>query len=179
MDFEEKYQKVIEETTICKCYRLKLSTRTSTTLPYIFLGASQINRGDTVVRKGKVAVESPLLIIPKNIPQFFGFDFEENLDIDDNNLISFFMLRGISFPSLKYTNEISTIEVEDKNPQEAISFYKDEIERKEDLQTGLIFGPVEYWQLSIIFYVNFLINRSARNDIDQYLRELRRRLLGE
>ena len=179
MDFEEKWQEAIAHTQIYSSYKHRLSRYEATTLPYTFLGASLINHGDTVVRKGLVVVDKPLIFLPRNIPRFTGFELEEELGVDEDKLRFFFMIRGINFPSLKYKHEISTIDVVEKDPEEAISFYRNEIERKEDLETGLIFGPIETWQLSVLFYVSVLINRSTSKDLEHYLEEIKKRFLSE
>ena len=179
MDFEEKWQEVIAKTQIHSFYKHRLSRYETTTLPYTFLGASLINHGDTVVRRGSVIVDKPLIFLPRDIPQFTGFELEEELGVDEDNLRFFFMIRGINFPSLKYKHEISSIDVLEKDPEEAISFYRNEIERKEDIETGLIFGPVETWQLSILFYVNILINRSTSKDLEHYLEEIKKRFFPD
>lgn len=176
MDLEEKWQRAVSETEILKFYRLHLSTQTATTLEYIFLGESQINIGDTVVRKGKVVVNHPLIVMPKNMPQFEGFDLEEELETDESSLRFFFMVRGIQFPSLKYNNEISTIEVVEHSIEKTTDSYLNELEKKEDLTTGLIVGPTDTWQLSILIYVTILINRAAPSDLEKFLNDLRRRL---
>ena len=179
MDLDEKWEKTLEETKVIKFYRHLLSNTEATTLPYIFLGESLVNNGDTVVRKGKVLVDHPFLILPQNIPQFSGFEFEKNMETNESALPFFFMVRGISFPSLKYKHEFSTIEVLEKHPQDAIEYYKNEIEREEDLETGLVFGPADCWQLSVLIYVGLLAQNSAPDSLEKYLEELRRKFLSE
>ena len=38
------------------------------------------------------------------MPHFEGFDFEEGMRLNEDLLMSFLLVRGISFPSLKYNN---------------------------------------------------------------------------
>ncbi len=179
MDLDEKWQKTLDETKIFKFYRHGLSNTETTSLPYIFLGESLVNKGDTVVRKGKVLVDHPFLILPQNVPQFSGFEMDEESGMNENTLPFFFMVRGIRFPSLKYKHEFSTIDVLEKYPQDAVEYYKNEIEREEDLETGLVLGPADCWQFSILFYVGILVQKSAPDSLEKYLEELRRRFLSE
>ena len=177
MDLEEKWQKVMAETEIFRFYRDILSSHTTSTIPYIFLGPSLVNAGDTIVRKGQVVIDKPMIILPQNMPQFSGFELDE-LDLDPNLLQFFFLVRGVRFPSLKYQHEISTIDVFEGGPDKAIDHYRDELERKEDLSTGLIYGCTDLWQLSVLFYVMAVISKSTPKDLDSFIEELRRRFLS-
>lgn len=177
MEFDKQWQQAIAKTKIIHFYKPYLSSSRSTIVPYIFLAASEINLGDTVVRKGKVAIDSPLIVLPKNMPQFSGFQLQEELGIDQEALQLFFMVRGIRFPSLKYKHEISTIDIWEGDLEKAITEFQDELERKEDVETGLIVGPAQYWQISLLFYVTVLINRSAPSDLEQFFEDLRRNFL--
>lgn len=173
MDLEEKWQRTLEETKIIKFYHPHLATQEPTNLPYIFVGESTINLGDSVVRKGKVMVDRPLIVLPQNMPQFSGFDFEE-YGADNSEMQLFFMIRGINFPSLKYKHEVADIEVVSNEPSALLDRYQNELEQQEDFTTGLVYGLSECWQLSILIYVSMLINRSATRDVEHYLNELRK-----
>lgn len=177
MELEEKWQRTLEETKIARFYRYPLSNIHATSLPYIFLGASAINVGDTVVRKGKIVVDRPLILLPKNLPQFFGFDLEKDLDVDEDALRLFFLVRGIRFPSLKYQHESATIDVVENYPEHAAKSFKNELESKEDLMTGLIVGNAEFWQLAVLLYVTLVIGRSVPSDMEKFMDDLRRGLL--
>jgi hypothetical protein len=176
MDLSEKWQRAMEETKVLHAYPHLLSAENSTTLPYIFLAASEVNEGDTVVRKGKVVVDRPLILLPKNIPQFSGFELEEGMDTDEDSLRFFFMLRGIQFPSLKYHNEVCTLDVFEGNVQKASDHFQHELDKEEEGQTGLMVGPACCWQFSVLMYVSTLINRSASSDLQRLMDELRRRM---
>lgn len=172
MDLEEKWQNALENTRIVRFYRYPLSYKDSTELPYIFLGSSIINEGDTVIRKGKVVVDRPMIVLPQNMPQFSGFSGEDEEPIDTENLRIFLMVRGIRFPSLKYKHEISTLDIMEKEAEKAIEECKRELEAKEDIGTGLIVGNPEHWQLSLLLYVALIINRSFPSDMQRFLGDL-------
>lgn len=174
MDLEEKWQRTLEETKIVKFYHPHLASQEATDLPYIFIGASVVNVGDTVIRKGRVIVDRPMIVLPQNMPQFSGFEFEE-YGADAKDMQLFFMVRGINFPSLKYKHESSDIEVVSKEPEAVLDQYRNDLEKEEDFTTGLVYGPVECWQLSILVYIGMLINRSAAKDVERYLNELRKK----
>ena len=56
MNIEDLWQKAIHETRVIRPRLKSLSINSATELPYIFLAESLVNRGDTVVRKGKISV---------------------------------------------------------------------------------------------------------------------------
>ena len=176
MDLEEKWERAARETKIVK-YRLRnLLSFDSTELPYVALGSSAINAGDTVVRKGKVIVHRPLIILPHGpSAQFQGFDFEDDLNLSGDDIRRFLLMRGISFPTLKYRNETHALDIFEGNVDKAVAYFSDQLGRKEDIYSGLITGPEDAWQLSVLMYVAAMAVRSASTDIEQIIEELRRR----
>ncbi len=171
MDLEERWQKTLAETHILRFFYPRLSTQDTTILPYIFVAASIVNNGDTVVRKGQISVDKPLIILPKNMPQFSGFNFEEELGSKEDDMKFFLMMRGVNFPSLKYHHKVDDISVVSKDTESVAEQYKKELEQQEDINTGLVLGPIECWQLSILMYVGMVISRSAPYDIKKFLKE--------
>ncbi len=169
MDIQEMWQKAIKNTEIMRTRIRLLETFTHTEIPYIFLAESTLNIGDTVVRKGKVLVEKPTIILPGNPPQLQGFEFEDAVDIDANKVIDFLLIRGVRFPSLKYNNQTSLIDIYEGLLKKAIEHYKDGLQRAEDVHTGLIIGPEDCWQLSVLIFVGAMVSRSAEEDIKRLL----------
>lgn len=165
MDLEEQWEKAIESTQILRFRLLSLDTFSVTELPYIFLAESLVNLGDTVVRRGKILVHKPAIILPGNIPQFEGFESEENPQIDEDMLGTFFLVRGISFPSLKFRNETSTVDVYEKPLEKTKEYFMEELERTEDSRTGLIVGSADCWQFSVIIYAGLLAAKSVPSDL--------------
>ena len=165
MDLEEKWSKALAKTEIIRAKISYLSTFESTGLPYIFLAESALNMGDTVTRKGKILVHKTEIILPEHTPQFEGFDFQKDYQVNADMVRMLLLVRGISFPSLKYEHEISKIDVYEGALEKAIGYFKQRLERTEDVQTGLIVGPEDCWQLSLLIYVCILINKSAPSDI--------------
>jgi len=175
-DLDEKWEKAIRETKILR-YRLRnLLAFDSTELPYIFLAASAINEGDAVVRKGSVLVHRPLIILPRRtFARFEGFEFEEDFEVSGDDIYRFLLMRGVSFPSLKYKNETYTLDIFEGGLDKAIAYYLDQLDRREDTSSGLIVGPEDVWQFSVLIYVAAMAVRSASSDIEYILEELRRK----
>lgn len=175
MNLEESWGKAVRETEVVR-YRISfLQTFKTTDIPYILLSESEVNIGDTVVRKGNVLVHEPSIILPRNYPIFEGFDLEDSYHTDKNVMGSFFLLRGITFPSLKYHHKTSTLDVVEGSLEKVIKYYKDQLERKEDIRTGLIVGPGDCWQLSVLIFVCGIVARSADKDVIRLLEELKKK----
>jgi hypothetical protein len=166
MNLEEKWNKALKETQILKSRIRTLYSDKTTELPYIFLAESQTDIENTILREGKVLVHKPLIILPRNSPQFEGFEFTEE---SQELFKSFLLMRGISFPSLKYTNQLYIYKRLKLPLKEAIAYYSSVLEKKEDIHTGLIIGPQDCWQFSILLYVAILTVKSAPLDIQKLL----------
>ena len=165
MDIGKLWEKAQGKTEVVRGRVKSLATFQSTRVPYIFLAESAVNEGNTVVRKGKIVVEKPLIFLPENMPQFEGFDFEEALDIDEESVKIFFLMRGIRFPSLKYNNAVDLLDLDEDSLGRAVEKYRKNLERQENVNTVLIVGPEDCWQFSLLLYVSSLVGRCARNDI--------------
>ena len=165
MDIEQLWDKAQRKTEVIRARVKGLSTFESTRVPYVFLAESTLNEGNTVIRKGRVFIERPMILLPEDMPQFEGFDLEEELQIEQGALTMFFLMRGIRFPSLKYHHALTKLDLEELSLSKSIEKYKKELERKENVNTALIIGPEDCWQFSVIIYMASLIGRCARNDI--------------
>jgi hypothetical protein len=175
MDIQEKWEKALENTEIIRPRIQELSTFSHTDLPYILLSESSINIGDSVVRKGSILVEKPSLILPLGLPRFEGFDFENESDINEDMVANFLIVRGIRFPSLKYNNRTYSLDIFEGRLKKAIESYQDKLQREEDVATGLIVGPEDCWQFSVLIFVCTQVIRSADGDIRKLLDEFKKR----
>lgn len=173
MDIEQLWEKAQKKTEVIRGRVKGLSSFEATQVPYIFLAESAVNEGNTVARKGRVFVEKPLILLPENLPQFEGFDIEEDLKVEPETLQTFFLMRGIRFPSLKYNNTIDQLDVEELSLTKSIEKHKKELERKENVNATLIVGPEDCWQFSVLLYMASLVGRCARNDISNLLDRFR------
>ncbi len=165
MDIREVWEKALKNTEIVRPRIQPLQTFDATQLPYIFLAESALNAGDTVVRKGEVRVERPSLILPPNIPQFEGFESGKEGQADLDRLADFLLVRGVRFPSLRYQNKTESLDVRAGKLSAAVDDYSRELQREENVSAGLIIGPEDCWQFSILIFIGSAIMRSAENDI--------------
>lgn len=169
MNIQELWEKAITKTEIIRPRVKSLKTFSDTELPYTFLAESSINRGDTVIRKGAVIVEKPSIVLPPNLPKFEGFDFEKDLHFNEDTVTNFLFVRGVKFPSLKYNNRISSLDIFEGNLKKAIKFYSYKLEKEENVDTGLVIGPEECWQFSVLIFICSQVVKSAPNDIRRLL----------
>lgn len=169
MDIQEIWEKALAKTEIIRPRVQHLKTFSSTELPYIFLAESSVNQGDTVVRKGNVMVEKPSIILPPDLPQFEGFEFEKEMHLGKDILTNFFLVRGIRFPSFKYNNQTSLIDIHEGRLKKAVEFYSNQLQKEENVDRGLVVGPEDCWQFSILIFISAQIVKSAPNDIRRLL----------
>ena len=171
MDIQALWDKARKQTEILRMQLQDLATFDSTVAPYIFLAESSLNSGDTVVRRGHVLIDRPSLVLPSFSPQFEGFGFDETV-------ATFLLVRGIQFPSLKYRHEVSSLDLFEGPLQKATGHFTDELTAAEDIRTGLIIGPEDAWQFSLLLLVGALVARSSAGDLRRILEEWRKRQAG-
>lgn len=177
MDIQKSWQKALQQTEIVRSRIQTLKTFADTDLPYIFLCESEVNHGDTMVRRGQVAVTRPSLILPPNIPQFEGFDISEKNFFGDDDILRFLLLRGVTLPSLHYNNLTQTLDVYEGRLTQAVKHFENELQRQEDVYTGLLTGPPDCWPLSLLIFVCSQVQRNAETDIRKLLEEYRKKNL--
>ena len=165
MDLEQKWNKAFAETELIRFRLSYLSAFDTTAIPYIFLAESKVNLGDTIVRSGKVLVHRPSIILPENMPLFEGFEFEKDYELSANMIRMLLLVRGVSFPSLKYEHEISKLDIYEGSLEKAKAYFKQKLQKSEDVETGLIVGSTDYWQFSLLIYIGSLIGKSASSDL--------------
>jgi hypothetical protein len=171
MDSTSAWEKALRETNIVRSRVIGLQTFSETHVPYILLSPSMINEGDTVVRTGEVLVHQPSLILPPNSPQLEGFNFEGEDSFKEDTMINFLMVRGITLPSMKYDNKIFSLNVFEGKMEDAIGVYGNRLQREENTSAGLICGPDDVWQLSLLIFICSQIAKNLSMDIRRLLDE--------
>ena len=178
MDIQALWDKARKHTEILRLQLQDLATFDTTVAPYIFLAESSLNPGDTVVRKGHVLIERPSLVLPNFSPQFEGFAFDDQLHVSDETVATFLLVRGIQFPSLKYRHQVSSLDLFEGSLQQAAGHFTDQLAAAEDIRTGLVLGPEDAWQFSLLLLVGALVVRSSAGDLRRILEEWRKRQRG-
>jgi len=165
MDIHNAWEKALKVTEIIRPRVQPLQTFEATQIPYVFLAESAVNQGDTVVRKGEVTVDKPSIILPPNLPQFEGFEFDKEFSGVEDYLTTFLLVRGIRFPSMKYENRINSLDIREEKLSKAIEFFSRALQQQENVSTGLVIGPEDCWQFSVLIFICSQITRSAEGDI--------------
>ena len=175
MNIQDAWEKALKTTEIIRPRVQPLQTFETTLLPYIFLSESLVNPGDTVVRKGEITVEKPSIVLPHNMPQFEGFEFEEGLGMNEDILKSFFLVRGVSLPSMKYNNKTHALDVFEGRLPKALEHYGNRLQREENVTAGLVTGSEEIWQLSMLVFICDQVAKSANTDFKKLFDDYRHR----
>lgn len=175
MDIQELWEKALKRTEIIRMRLQDLATFETTMVPYIFLAESSLNQGDTVVRKGQVLIERPSIVLPNFSPQFEGFEFDKNIQVSEEAIATWLLVRGIQFPSLKYRHQVSSLDLIEQSLQKAIEQFSQQLTMAEDIRTGLVVGPEDAWQFSLLMLVGALVVRSAGGDLRRILEAWRKR----
>jgi len=175
MNINEAWEKALQSTEIHRNRVKDLATFSETRVEYILLSESTINLGDTLVRKGEVTVLKPSIVLPPNIPQFLGFEFEKESDFQREAVTNFLLVRGIQLPSLKYNNKTLSLNIYEGAITRAIGFFKDDLQRREDVHIGLVSGPDDCWQFSLLIFLCTQVARNAEADIRRLLEDFKRR----
>lgn len=172
MDFEKYWNKALKKTEIIRTRIQSLNTAADTHVPYILLSESSINQGDTVVRKGEVLVRKPSLFVPPNNPQFNGFEFDNQESLfSENSLINFLIVRGVTMPSLMYDNTTQSLDVFEDKLSATVKHYKEDLQRYENVTTGLLTAPEDCWQFSLLIFICSQVARNANADIKKVLED--------
>ncbi len=166
MNIYEQWEKALKITEVIRPRIMPLLTYAATELPYVFLAESAVNKDTTVVRQGKVNVEKPTIFLPPNSPQFDGFEMNSS---EIRGAVDFLLLRGVFFPSMKYNNQICYLDVYDDKLSGAVKHYKSKMQKAEDVNSGLILGPEDCWQMSVMVFVCQMVSRSAEDDIKKLM----------
>jgi hypothetical protein len=174
MEFHEAWEKALKETQIIRTRVTSLPTYDDAHVPYVFLSPSSVDRQDTVIRRGKVLVQRPALMLPPNIPQLDGFDFQKDEGETDRSILSFLLVRGITVPSLKYNNQTASLDIFEGDLQKAVTYFTDQMEREEDVATGLLLGHEEVWQFSVLIFICSQIARNTEVDLKRLMDDYRR-----
>lgn len=175
MDIHEAWSKALKQTEIVRSRVSALQTFHATQVPYILLSESTVNLGDTVVRRGEVTVDRPSLILPPNIPQFEGFEFDQKESFDEHSMINFLLIRGVQLPSMKYDNKTHRVDVFEGRLNEAVKHYLNDLQQKENVSSGLLIGPEDVWQFSLLIFICSQVARNSDTDIRRLIDDHKRR----
>jgi len=165
-NFDDHFRRAKKETVVHRERKSTLYTFGSTSLPYIFLAESAINKDDTVLRKGEINTDKPVILTGENLPNFSGFGDEYEGHEDEMRII---MGRQFNFPGFNYRHEGSQLEVLSKGIERVIDEYQNTLEKESNNRTALIVGPEDCWALSILIYAAKMTEKSASSNLNDIM----------
>ena len=174
MNTHESWEKALKNTEILRSRIQELSTFSDTQVPYILLSESLSNHSDTVVRKGEILVQKPSIILPPHLPQFLGFDFQKEKEFETENIMNFLLVRGVELPSLKYQNKTFSLNLYDGSLSKAIDHFADDLQKQEDVRTGLVAGPEDCWQFSVLIFICGQVAKNSDADIRRLMQKYKK-----
>ena len=131
-------------------------------LPYILVAPDDENPSHSVEINGKINVSPKFIISPSALNETFGeiFDPETFEKEIQGRLFSF---AYSDKKNLKVNSEYFTVKNYEENPNEHIDRVHDQLLIKENIKTGLIFGPhFKYYPISIDRFINEIVDREFR-----------------
>jgi len=131
-------------------------------LPYICLGTPP-ERSDGAMRvHGKIQVSPRFVIRPEHLNPSYGDIFgEENVDVE----IAGRMFGFLGFPNgpVECTSEELTVENSETNIDELLSRCLDDLERHEDITTGVIITPdTRFYPVSLERFIASILDDEFR-----------------
>ncbi len=129
-------------------------------LPYILVGPQEDQAHRSVEIRGKIRVSPRLIISPGRQGQTYGevFDDPELMDRALMGRVFSFLYAGRQ--DLHLENEELVILKRALDPQEQIGRALDELQRQENLETGLILSPdVRFYPISIDRFIREILDR--------------------
>ena len=103
-----------------------------------------------------------------------NFEFEDENELekfDQNSFINFLIVRGISLPSLRYDNQTSSLDIYEGKLSAAVHHHQKILQQQENVQTGLMVGPEDCWQFSVLIFICSQIIKHTDQDIQRLLDE--------
>lgn len=164
-DFEQRFLRAQEGTSLHRTRQNDLYTFGSTRLPYVFLGSSAINAGDTVIRRGEIRTEKPTLFLGGN-PQSEFEGFEEEGDDPSTPML---FARAFQMSGLNVHNDGMTLEVVEREVRSVVDGTLEEMDRQGDRRTAVVEGPEDLWALSLLIYAGEMTQRSAPGNVKDLL----------
>lgn len=158
-DFEQRWLRAKDGTTIHRRRKNDLYTFGTTALPYIFIASSAINTGDSIIRRGEMKTEKPAIIWGGGQPETERFSGFENEGEEGQDQILF--ARAFRFPDLQVQNKGMELEVVTRELHSLSDELMGDLDSDSDSRTAVIEGPEDLWGLSLLIYAAEMTQRSA------------------
>ncbi len=174
-DFDRrKFEECWKATEIIREYQRMLFTFGDMELPYVLIAEHSRFRDRTVIRKGVVLLQRPQIVLP---PYYGGLEFEEGFEhADAIPPEAVFLLRSMRLPYSHMTNRpVAEEQVEYGSLQSVLDKLSNEMESRDDTETGLIKGVLNGADVSLMRYSMGLAIKSAPENVKEFFEHQRRR----
>ncbi len=164
MQEEERIQQVLEKTEILKSPEKLISTNKATTLHYYVLAEPYYlevfkNEGpETKIREGTITWEKPKLLTPGYILKMEGFS-ENAKNVLKKLARKHPDLAGLLY-KMKYTKDFEETVTVSSDIEKTFNRINEEID-EEEMLTVIIKGVDEYWDVSLMKFIQELMIKSA------------------
>jgi hypothetical protein len=174
-DFDkENFNEYWSATEVIREYQRMLFTFGAMELPYVLVAEHNRFSDRAVVMKGLILLQRPQIVLPSHFggPEFTeGFEHANAIPSD-----ALYLLRAMQVPYSQISNKpIVTEEIEYGSVQNILDKFDQEMESREDTETGLIKGVRNGVDISLMRYSLGLAIKSAPGNMKEFFEHLRRR----
>ncbi|MHC4132421.1 MAG: hypothetical protein ACYSSP_12880 [Planctomycetota bacterium] len=170
--YEENFRQYWSQTEIIREYQRILFTFGDMELPYVFVAENRQLTDRTVVRKGTMFLQKPRIVLPGQArgPEFEGFEHPDTFGQEIA-----YLFRAAKLPYSHITNRpIAQEKLEYGRVGDVMERIVKEMDLHNDTDTGLIKGPLEGIDVSLIRYSFGLAIKSAPENISEFLEHIRK-----
>ena len=168
---EDKFRQYWQQTIIIREYQRLLFTFGDMELPYVFVAENTTLPDRTVIQKGTMVLEKPHIFLPthQDTPKFEGFEHSNAFAREVA-----YLFRAAKLPYSHISNKpLAQEKLEYGCSDDVIERICKQMDVLDDTETGLIKGPLEGIDISLIRYSFGLAVKSAPENINEFLEHLR------
>lgn len=169
----EKFEECWKATEVIREYQRMLFTFGDMEVPYVLIAEHGRFKDRAVVTRGIVMLRRPQILLPS---QYGGPQFQEGFE--HANVIppeAAFLLRSMQLPYSQISNRpIAKEHMEYGSLQSVLDRFNNEMENREDTETGLIKGVSNGADISLMRYSLGLAIKSAPGNVKEFFEHLRR-----
>ena|GEM_PF-1093421 len=167
-----RFKEYWTKTEVIREYRRILFTFGDMELPYVFAAEHPRFNDRAVIRKGVILIRKPHILIPGYGGPEFGEGFEHAQALPHEAV---YLFRSMGLPYSHIANKpASQPSIEYGRLQTALDRFRQEMEAREDWETGLIKGVSEGTDISLMRYSVGLMIKSASENVREFFEHIRR-----
>jgi hypothetical protein len=170
----QKFNEYWMSTEVVREYQQMLFTFGAMELPYVLVAEHGRFKDRAIVMKGRVLLQRPNILLP---PHYGGPEFKEGFE--HANVIppeALYLLRAMQVPYSEISNKpIAEEQIEYGSLQSVLDKFEQEMESREDTETGLIKGVPGGADISLMRYSMGLAIKSAPGNVNEFFEHMRRR----